>query len=275
MNKNTNTNIQELPSDPTILRVLSLGAGVQSTCLLRMALNRELENPPDYVIYADTGWEPPHVYANLWNLAMDCANAGLPLLIVRHGNLRTDLLDGGFAAIPLHAHNSHGARTMLRRQCTRQYKVAPVRRAIVTLKRRTGATRVEMQLGISWDEAQRMSDPRTKDTMNRYPLVDLRMRRQDCIDWLKTRGYPVPGRSACLGCPYRTNTEWAEIREHYPLLWAETCELDEQLRRRLLTKLGPVWLHRSQHPLSTTILRPEDAGQLPLWGEECEGMCSI
>lgn len=40
------------------LKILSLGAGVQSTTLLLLAERGELERP-DRAIFADTGWEPP------------------------------------------------------------------------------------------------------------------------------------------------------------------------------------------------------------------------
>lgn len=42
-------------------KVLSLGAGVQSTCLLLMAAE---DHPPglDVAIFADTGWEPSRTY---------------------------------------------------------------------------------------------------------------------------------------------------------------------------------------------------------------------
>ena len=43
------------------LRILSLGAGVQSTTLLYMMLNGDVE-PVDHIIFADTGWEPEPVY---------------------------------------------------------------------------------------------------------------------------------------------------------------------------------------------------------------------
>jgi 3'-phosphoadenosine 5'-phosphosulfate sulfotransferase (PAPS reductase)/FAD synthetase len=48
----------------TQLRVLSLGAGVQSTTLALMAAHGEIE-PPHCAIFADTGWEPRAVYDHL------------------------------------------------------------------------------------------------------------------------------------------------------------------------------------------------------------------
>ena len=45
------------------LRLLSLGAGVQSTTLLLLAAEGRLPTP-DAAIFADTGWEPAAVYTN-------------------------------------------------------------------------------------------------------------------------------------------------------------------------------------------------------------------
>lgn len=48
---------------PIRLRVLSLGAGVQSTTLVLMAAHGVVGPMPDCAIFADTGWEPKAVYA--------------------------------------------------------------------------------------------------------------------------------------------------------------------------------------------------------------------
>ena len=48
------------------VKVLSLGAGVQSSCLALMAERGEYGlSKPDFAIFADTGWEPPAVYEHL------------------------------------------------------------------------------------------------------------------------------------------------------------------------------------------------------------------
>ncbi|KKN55324.1 hypothetical protein LCGC14_0583140, partial [marine sediment metagenome] len=43
------------------LRILSLGAGVQSTAVLLMSCQGVLP-PLDAAVFADTGWEPKAVY---------------------------------------------------------------------------------------------------------------------------------------------------------------------------------------------------------------------
>lgn len=49
----------------TKLRILSLGAGVQSTTLALMAAHGEIGPMPDAAIFADTGNEPDAVYDHL------------------------------------------------------------------------------------------------------------------------------------------------------------------------------------------------------------------
>jgi hypothetical protein len=46
------------PSPAIRLRVLSLGAGVQSTTLALLAAHGEVGPMPDCAIFADTRWEP-------------------------------------------------------------------------------------------------------------------------------------------------------------------------------------------------------------------------
>ena len=50
------------------LRIISLGAGVQSTTMALMAAHGEITPMPDCAIFADTGWEPKVVYEHLERL---------------------------------------------------------------------------------------------------------------------------------------------------------------------------------------------------------------
>src|SRR5438132_14380114 len=75
------------------LRILSLGAGVQSTTVLLMALHGEFQDRLDCAIFADTGWEPKAVYEHLDWLEARAQEGGIPVYRVSAGNLRQDLLD--------------------------------------------------------------------------------------------------------------------------------------------------------------------------------------
>src|ERR1051326_7974582 len=68
------------------LRIISLGAGVQSTTMLLMGLRGEFDDVPDAAIFADTGWEPEAVYAHLDWLEREVAP--FPIHRVSKGNIR-------------------------------------------------------------------------------------------------------------------------------------------------------------------------------------------
>ena len=48
-----------------LIRILSLGAGVQSSTMALMAEEGEFGVKPDAAIFADTGWEPTPVIEHL------------------------------------------------------------------------------------------------------------------------------------------------------------------------------------------------------------------
>jgi hypothetical protein len=85
------------------LRLLSLGAGVQSSALLILAARGDLPGL-DGAIFADTGWEPESVYKHLDRLENEIAKpAGIPIYRVSSGNIRNDALDPNkrFATMPM------------------------------------------------------------------------------------------------------------------------------------------------------------------------------
>ncbi|MDO2989262.1 hypothetical protein [Mycobacteroides abscessus] len=83
------------------IRILSLGAGVQSTVLALMACDGTLPGL-DAAVFADTGWEPPAVYEQVDRLAAELARVDIPLYRVSSGNLRADTLDpeARFVSVP-------------------------------------------------------------------------------------------------------------------------------------------------------------------------------
>ena len=276
------------------LRVLSLGAGVQSTCLALMADTGVIEPPPDLAIFADTGWEPPHIYAHLEWLESELVN--LPVWRTQTGDLAADVaatrqFDGrtGRVSIPLYIVASGGKVGMTPRECTTRYKVRAIHRSIrqyLGVKTIRSPCSVEIWLGITVDEAHRMRDSRDKWAVNRYPLVERRMSRSDCLAWLANQ-YPglKPRKSSCMGCPYHSNRAWMEIANEYPDKFEDLCRMDDSLRSGTLTHTttGTPYLHRRCVPLRDAVAADlaQDAAQYRLgldldgFGSECEGHCDV
>jgi hypothetical protein len=237
------------------VRVLSLGAGVQSSTLLLMAVHGELHI--DRAVFADTQWEPASVYSWLETLMPIAEKAGIPVDVVTGGNLRADAVGSRrSASIPLHVLNRDGSPGMLRRQCTKEYKVRPVQRRLRELGA-SSRTPVELLIGISRDEAQRMKPSRVKYAEHEYPLVNERMTRADAVGWLASKGYPEPPKSACIGCPFMDNRRWRDLHDNRPDEWADAVEFDAAIRHT--TRIdGEAYLHRQLVPLPMVDLSTPD-----------------
>ncbi len=283
----------------TDLRVISLGAGVQSSAMLLMSLYGDIERA-DCAIFADTGWEPKAVYGHLERIKDECAKYDFPLYVISKGNIREDVL------LHIEAYHSTGNKWSraaqppfmvidhegkeglppdtggrLWRQCSREYKVDPIQRKIRELLGYKPKQRVTKQVeswqGISVDEAHRMRDSRVKWMTNKYPLVDKRMDRNNCQHYLERHGWENVPKSACVGCPYHSNAYWRDQRDNRPDEWNDSVEFDYMLRKRPYPGVtGTVYIHRDMVPLDeVNLTTKEDLGQLNLFGEECEGICGV
>lgn len=269
---------------PEPLRVLSLGAGVQSSTVLLMSCAGELPKL-DHAIFADTGWEPAAVYRHLDWLERQAVAAGIVVHRVSAGDLRSEVLsqrEGRRApSLPYHL-ASPRSDGMMRRQCTATYKIEPIQLRVAELiglrprQRRPQEPMVEMWIGISADEAQRMRTSAQPWITNRYPLIyDARMRRADCLDWIAARGYPTPPRSSCIGCPFHSDAEWRRMRDDDPVAWADAVGFDAAIRRLPRIK-ADAYLHRQRVPLDQVDLSTaEERGQLSMFGNECSGTCGV
>jgi hypothetical protein len=262
--------------------VISLGAGVQSTAMALMAARGELGQVPELAVFADTGWEPQRVYEHLDWLEVELRErCGMHLIRASAGNLRDDLVDFAegrgrrYASPPLYLKGEISDRGILRRQCTREYKVDVIRRAL----RAEGygpARPVDQWIGISLDEVVRMKPSRTAWTRSVWPLIDRRITRQGCLDWLRREGYPEPGKSACIGCPYHSDAVWRELRNEHPAEWEDAVAVDRAIRSLPMLD-GHAFLHAQRVPLDEVDLStPEDLGQQRFdFQDECEGLCGV
>ena len=258
------------------LTVISLGAGVQSTTLLLMAVQGDLPKP-DAAVFADTQAEPEAVYKQLDWVRAEAEDAGIPVYIVTAGNLWEDTLDTSkrSASIPVFLDDGSGNAGILSRQCTQDYKIQVIRNQIAELMGGKRSKVAELWMGISLDEVQRMRDSNVQYIRNRYPLIEQRMSRADCVNWLQRHEYPEVASSSCVFCPYHSNRFWRRMRDETPQEFQRAIEFDRQIRQ-LRNVRGTAYLHRSLQPLEQVDLStPEDHGQLTMFDSECEGMCGV
>lgn len=284
---------QEPRNAPPALRVLSLGGGVQSTVMSLLAEQGSFGIKPDCAIFADTGWEPESVYENIDWLE---SQVSFPVMRVNNGRSLLDDVKNGVNAqgqpwltLPVYLADKDGNAAGINwRQCTKNYKLDPIRKAVQELLGLNPRqivfpeTNVEMWLGITTDEVLRIKPSRNWWITHRYPLVsDLPMDRAQCLEWFADR---YPGRrltrSACIGCPFRSSASWIEVSENEPTRFEEAVSLDKMLRShdhnagRMFRKQA--FLHHRRIPLQEAILLDcQDIGEANQFINECEGHCGL
>lgn len=264
--------------------VLSLGVGVQSSTLLMLATNGQLTVTPDVAVFADTGDEPDEVYEYLDYLK---GLTTIPIIVHQERHIIDDLtgvLDGTkkrYANPPFFVKKANGGKGKLMRQCTKEYKIEMVERAIrrtyLGLKPRQRIPKdvqVNMMIGISTDEIERIKPSHTPWIARSYPLVEeLEMSRGDCTAWMIKQGYKAPPRSSCMICPFHSDSEWSRLLKN-PKYRQHIIEIDETIRKGFKgTHSGSeLFLHRTLKPISEIVFEDNEEGT---FAEECEGMCGL
>lgn len=259
------------------LTILSMGWGVQTWTLAAMAALGQTPRP-NFIVFADTGHEHAgtHEFIRRWSPWL--GEHGLDVVTVQGD--RTDVVrDDWSDSVMIPAFTVEAATGKIgqvRRQCTHDWKIVPIRRFIREemarrrMKLLPGS--VEVWQGISTDEWVRMKDSNVAYIEHRYPLVDLRFSRSDCVFWLERHGLEVPPKSSCTFCPFKSIGAFRELKRRGGPDWQEAEAVDRSIRGRR-PQHGPLYVHPKRMPLAEAIQIPEDQGatQLGLFG--ADGPC--
>lgn len=226
-----------------VLRVLSLGWGVQSTALLFMSAVGELP-PFDYAIHSDTTHEHAHTYeyAKKWTPWLE--EHGVKIVTVKSED-NTELMSKWgtvvdptkprkFVAIPAYMVDEKGKSSRVTRFCTRDWKLMPQRQWISDKMGELGYKKkpssVLMALGISTDEIERMKPTDVLYIENYWPLIDKGMSRDDCVKWMESHGFEVPKKSSCVFCPFHSKKGWADLIQKGGVDLQNAIEADNLIR---------------------------------------------
>jgi len=272
------------------LRILSLGAGVQSSTLLMKIYNGEIA-PVDYAIFADTGNEPQEVY-DWFEFLKEKVKDKIKIIIVKNerntGNIAEDLLTevGFFASIPVYTKNKETEKKGITlRTCTDRYKIRPIQEKVREILE-VGSLRgkvVEIVMGISSDEIQRAKYPPNKWQVNCYPLVENNISRHQCLEYFGKLGMPQLPRSACIICPYHNQQEWRKLKNESPNEFEYAVNFDKKLREsgsrsQFVNKLdSELFLYKERIPLKDASFDEVSSEEFQgsLFDDECEGYCGV
>jgi hypothetical protein len=270
-------------------RVFSFGGGRQSTAVLVLQATGKLPHNYDLMLFANVGQnaERSETLSYFTEYAMPYAeehSVSLKEVQRKHRDgSNYDLYDEllrDTRSVPIPVYMEGGAPG--RRSCTTDYKIAVIDRTIRILD----ISHAVVGLGISADETERMKDESWTDVKPGireeklgfwkrvdYPLVDLRYSLQDCVKIITDAGLPLPPKSACWFCPFKSRNEWIRMRQHEPELFAKAVALEKRLNEKRGAMLRDnIFLHSSSKPLEQAV-----AIQRGLFddetNDECGGFC--
>lgn len=268
---------------------------MQSTALYLLACGADAKLRFDVAVFADTQDEPSAVYRHLDHLK---TLGGPPIWVRTAGSLGEKLIRGTnsggqrFVSIPAFTKGPDGKVGMVRRQCTAEFKIVVVNKAIryelLGLKPRQRIPKdvtVFQYFGISTDEAGRAARGKkrfegVRHTAPVYPLIDMNWSRKDCLAYLRDKlPHPVP-KSSCVFCPYRTNQSWLDLKRNDPEGWDRAVEIDSALRDEasVVTRgfRQQMFLHRTCVPLPLVQFQSLPPNTLdPMATGECAGVCGV
>lgn len=238
-----------------MIRIFSFGGGVQSTAALVLAARGRIDYRVFLFCNVGEDSENPATLEYIEKYSKPYAKAhGLEFYelrkIKRSGEIET-LAGRVFAtkrSVPIPAYMSNGAPG--NRSCTIDFKIKVIAR---WLKQHGAAIAnpAMVGLGISLDESQRMRlDSGIAWEKLEYPLIDLRLKRTDCMKIIEEAGLPVPPKSSCFFCPFHRPSEWNRIKRDEPELFQQAIAIECKINEtRQVIKRDRVYLHRWLVPL--------------------------
>jgi len=224
----------------TELRVFSSGGGVQSTAALVLAVQGRINYNPFLFCNVGEDSENPATldyiaeYAGPW-----AQRHGVELIELRKERrdktketVYSRLTKPGARSIGIRVRMSNGAPA--RRACTMDFKI----RVVSKWLREHGATPANpaiVGIGFSTDEIGRAGpkfDIRQPLQIKEYPLIDLRLSRNDCLKIIAEAGLPQPQKSSCYFCPMHRPQEWQRMQREEPEQFEKSCDLEELVNAR-------------------------------------------
>jgi hypothetical protein len=259
----------------TMQYVFSCGGGVQSTACLVLAAQGEI--PYRTFIFANVGdhAESPATLVYIRDHLKPYAAAhGIEWVDIqrkRRDGTPVDLYDDlhrPIRAINIPVRMSNGSPG--NRNCTTEFKIRPIAKWI-----KANAPGCTLGKGISTDEPHRATPSRESDGYtSAYPLIELGYSRFDCLRLAVDAGLPLPPKSSCWFCPYKTTDQWITMRREHPDLFGKVAQLERHLnaKREAIGK-DAIYISaigaRRRLPVDQAI--PDQLGLFPEWIDEQDG----
>ncbi len=208
------------------LFVVSLSGGKDSTAMLLKLI--EEKRPIDLILFCDTGLEFPQMYEHLQQLEKYIkkqitilkAEQSFEYYFFDYQPKRKNQKLSQYSGM-----SWAGPRN---RWCTGMLKTRIISAYLKELKK---SYDVIEYIGIAADEPKRIKN-------GCYPLVEWNMTEKDCLDYCYKCGfhwgglYDIFKRVSCWCCPLQSLSELRKLRKHFPELWKQLEDWDNNTWRQ-------------------------------------------
>jgi len=242
---------------------LSFGGGVNSVAMMLYCLDEGWDFEAIFVNHS-TDWPETYEYLDMFQgwLKKNGHNQVVVLKpeleIKRSGEMFNSLYD--------YCWSRRMCPSFMSRWCTDKFKIRPIKKHI--------ETPCFQLIGIDYGESHRAKLKGIKGAENRFPLIEAKMNRQGCKDYIKKKGLPVPMKSGCYICPFQRVTQWRELRNSHPDVFCKAEQLEKRnIKDRIDRGKTPLFLNQSPKASLRSIV---DEDQLKLFKQDeyppCECM---
>ena len=234
----------------------SYGGGVQSVAIGVLVAQGKLPRP-DMAAICDTGREMASTFTFLRDHMQPFLNrsgVGIEIQVVPHSLSHADLYyKTGLTLIPAYTKTEDGVGLFgdmsyregrLAAFCSGHWKRDTMERWL----RLQGVESCDQWIGYSLDEWRRRKNDHRKWCHLVYPLIDLKITRDDCKRLISEAGLPVPKKSRCWMCPHQNDEEWQEVKDS-PEEFAMAVALEKEINDRDPDSGGDLFLYPGRVPL--------------------------
>lgn len=230
------------------MKILSCGAGMQSTALALMSCENKITSNKfpmvpvyDAVIFCDLGKEPPWVIEQVHFIEKACKDVDIPFYILfthLYQDFKANFGKSRTVAIPFWSVDKFGKKGKMMRHCTIDYKINTIEKFVrwTLLGYKKGArTRKEdinaheMHIGFSVEEKHRCSGSHNGMFVNVFPLVEMNLERKHNYAYILDVWGLDTKASACNFCPFHRNYFFKHLKENHIDDYKELLELDNIL----------------------------------------------
>ena len=233
-------------------KVLSCGAGMQSTALALMSCENKIKGYMvhplvpiyDLIVFCDLGAEPYWVYDQVAFIGQACKKAGIPFVVLQtdlYGHYMERFGRQHVSSIPFWSLAPDGTKAKMKRACTIDFKILKIQQhARYNLlgyrpKQWTRAEDIgkhEMHIGFSAEEKQRTFKSLNPMYVNHYPLVDMGLTRADNFKYILEEWGLETKASACIFCPFHRNYFFQHLQKTHGENYAQLVAMDKMLEER-------------------------------------------